>query len=481
MAPDETFFDIGTPKRIHLMGVGGAGMSGLALLLHAMGHDVSGCDVENTFYLEKVRRDGVDVVMDHHKKHLDDFSPELIVHTSAIARDHPELIEAKRRGIVVARRAEILRLIFNERQGIGIAGTHGKTTTSSMVSLILERAGFRPTVAIGGELSDIGCNAKLGDGPHMVAELDESDGSFELFSPSVSVVTNIDWDHIDHYPTFDSVREAFGRFLAGRKPDTPCIVCAEDPGVHSLLETAPDGTVVRYGWGTGWEWGAVDVRHQAGGGVLYTLCRDGTPLCEVALGVSGDHNVLNSLAAIAAAAWVGVPMRDILSAMRAFTGAKRRLQFVGECADVVIYDDYGHHPREIEATMRAVAQSFPDRPMLVAFQPHRYTRTEALYRDFARVLQNAQRTFLLPIYAADELPMPGVSSFLIAEEMEDIGKREVVVCGDFSETAALVAEEARPGDVILTLGAGNIDVLSRMILEGLRKKTPVSDAAAVGA
>jgi len=222
----ETFIDINKHMNIHLMGIGGAGMSGLALLLHSMGHIVSGCDAENSFYVEKVRREGVDVSMGHHKAHLDLYKPELIIHTSAIAQDHPELIEAHKRGIAVARRAEILSLIFNSRFGVGVAGTHGKTTTSSMISLVAELAGLDPTVAIGGELSDIGCNAKLGKGEYMVAELDESDGSFGFFSPSVTVITNIDWDHVDHYPTYDSVLEAFDRFALGSKPGAHNYRCA---------------------------------------------------------------------------------------------------------------------------------------------------------------------------------------------------------------------------------------------------------------
>lgn len=476
MGADKAFIDIKTPKNIHLMGIGGAGMSGLALLLDSMGHIVSGCDMEDTFYLNRIRQQGIQVAKGHHREHLDAFSPDLIIHTSAIAQDHPELIEARRRGIIVARRAEILSIIFNSRKGVGVAGTHGKTTTSSMLSLIAERAGMKPTVAIGGELSDIGCNAKLGSGECMVAELDESDGSFELFSPNVSIITNVDWDHIDHYPTFDDVVSAFDRFADGRKPGAPLIVCAEDLGVQRLLANKGNEGVVTYGWGLGWDWGATDVRYKNGGGASYVANRRGVQLGRVVLKVSGDHNILNSLAALAASEHLGIPFETAAEALAIFKGAKRRLQYVGECNDVIVYDDYGHHPREIAATMTAISRAFPNRPVHVIFQPHRYTRTEALFGDFARALVDSQHVYLLPIYSADEPPIPGVSSFLIADELASAGRNNSLVCSDFQEAANLVCENVKPGEMILTIGAGNIDFLSKQILGTLQKRVSVSNA-----
>jgi UDP-N-acetylmuramate--alanine ligase len=476
----DAFIDIKKHMNIHLMGIGGAGMSGLALLLNAMGHTVSGCDSENSYYVELVRREGAEICMGHHKTHLDVYSPALIIHTSAIAQDHPELIEARRRGIKVARRAEVLSLIFNSRRGIGVAGTHGKTTTSSMISLIAEREGLDPTVALGGELSDIGCNAKLGDGEYMVAELDESDGSFELFSPEITVITNIDWDHVDHYPTYESVTEAFKRYANGRKPGSPIVVCGEDSGVQDLLKTDLSD-VVTYGWGLDWNWGAVDVRHLEGGGVRYVAMKDGLCVGEVSLRVSGEHNVLNSLAALAASERMGIGFESVRQSLGTFKGAKRRLQYVGDIGDVLIYDDYGHHPREVEATLAAVGRIFPRRPVHIVFQPHRYTRTQALYREFANVLRVAPRIYLLPIYSADETPMPGVSSFLIADELHSLGRPDAVVCGDFQEACEQIRGSVRSGDLVLTIGAGSIECLSRQILEGLGKRVQTQNAAAVGA
>jgi UDP-N-acetylmuramate--alanine ligase len=348
-----------------------------------------------------------------------------------------------------------------------------------MISLIAERAGIATTVAIGGELADIGCNAKLGGGEYMVAELDESDGSFELFSPIVTVVTNIDWDHVDHYPTHESVLDAFARFIEGRKPSTSLIICAEDPGVQKLLSSRDVRDVVTYGWGLGWNWGAMDVQHLNGGGVTYAALRDGKLIGKICLRVSGDHNVLNSLAALAASERMGIPFDIVCSSLGIFRGAKRRLQYVGEACDVLIYDDYGHHPSEIAATMAAIDRSFPGRPLHVVFQPHRYTRTEALYKDFARVLSYASRVYLLPIYSADEPPIAGVSSFLIADELTAIGRGDAAVCGDFTEASELISDCVKQGDMVLTVGAGNIEYLSREILNRLQKKASLTDAAAV--
>lgn len=480
MGAKRAFIDIKKKMRIHLMGIGGAGMSGLAHLLRALGHEVSGCDMENTFYLDKLRQNGIQIVMGHHREHLDVFKPDLIIHTSAIAQDHPELVEAHRRGIVVARRAEILSIIFNGRRGVGVAGTHGKTTTSSMISLIAERAGYKPSVAIGGEISDIGCNAKLGEGAYMVAELDESDGSFEFFSPEIAVITNIDWDHIDHYPSFDDVIDAFARFVRGRKGGAPLIVCAEDPGVQRLF-TGRHKNVITYGWGVGWSWGATDLCHQPGGGVIFQVNRKGEHAGEMRLKVSGEHNVLNALAALAAVDSMGISFDDAAAALGIFKGAKRRFQFIGEAGGVVIYDDYGHHPREVAATISAIGSAFQGRPLHVIFQPHRYTRTQALYADFARVLSVAANIYLLPIYSADETPISGVSSFLIAEELGVLGREEATVCGDFQEATDLVCERAHAGDLVLTIGAGSVEKLSKQVLNSLKRKAARTDVAAVGA
>lgn len=457
-------------KRVHLLGIGGAGMSGLALLLKELGYEVSGCDVARTCYTDKVEARSIDVTLGHHADHIDQYSPDLLVYSSAVAATNPEIVEARKRGLITARRAEVLSLLFNGRFGIGIAGTHGKTTTSSMISLVLERAGLNPTVAIGGELCDIGCNAKLGSGNIMVAELDESDGSFELFTPHIAVVTNIDWDHVDRYPDLDSVIDSFRRFLCNGQTDGRAVVCCEDPGVQRLLDHVTLNGLVTYGWGESWDWGATDVTHLMGGGVVFQLLRQGKPRGVVRLSVSGEHNVLNSLAAIAACELLGVDAMTSAKALRDFRGAKRRLQLVGKCGGIEIYDDYAHHPREVVATLTALRNIFPQRRLIVAFQPHRYSRTAAHVEGFAEALSLADVVVLSPIYPADETPIVGVDSVLIAKAMEVKGFNQVSLAQCMDEAGELVFNQIRTGDIFVTVGAGNIFKLGKRLLSSIRDK-----------
>ena len=461
------FVNIEKIKRAHLMGIGGAGMSGLAQLLKEMNIEVSGCDNVNSFYAEKISRQGVPIESGHHSDHLLRYNPDLLIFSSAISQNNPEIQAAYDKGILVAKRAEVLSGIFNVKRGVGVAGTHGKTTTSSMISLMAEIAGCAATVAIGGELSDIGCNAKLGLGEYMIAELDESDGSFELFSPSIAIITNIDWDHIDHYPSLTSVFDAFSRFASFRKEEAPLIVCAEDPGVCHLISAGKLQGVCTYGWGTGWDWGATEIQPIPGGGVTYLLHHQGKLKGEIKLRVSGEHNVLNSLAACAAAHFMGISFHDYQEALSRFTGAKRRLQHLGNFKDVDIYDDYGHHPNEIAATLAALEGIYPHRPKLVIFQPHRYSRTGALYREFASALCGADKIFLLPIYAADETPPPGVSSALISKAAEDMGHVSCQLCESFQDSIQKLYDSINDGDLVLTIGAGDVGTLGKRILEGM--------------
>lgn len=455
-------------KSIHLMGIGGAGMSGLALLLHQIGARVSGCDASQTSYLKNLQRQNIPIVIGHEAKHIDEFMPNILVYSSAIPQDHPEILKAWQQGISVARRAEVLSMIFNARRGVGVAGTHGKTTTSSMISLIATRAGLDPTVAIGGELADIGTNAKLGAGEFMTAELDESDRSFVYFHPEIAIVTNIDWDHRDHYMTFKSVTDAFYEFLMACKEGGRTILCMEDKGIQTLCEEYHmTGHIITYGWGTKWDWGATEVVHHAGGGVSYQLNHCGRLVGTVALAVSGEHNVLNSLAACAASFEMGVSFEDAQKALATFSGAKRRLQKMGEYGDILIYDDYGHHPNEICATLATVRKIFPSRRIVAIFQPHRFSRTAALYKEFASALSLADRAFILPIYGSDEQPIEGVSSKMIFDAASDDTRAHYELSGDFDDLVKSVCATARDGDIILTIGAGSVGTLGRKICETL--------------
>ena len=457
-------------KNIHLMGIGGAGMSGLAILLDQIGARVSGCDMIQTSYMKGLKKRNIPIEMGHDAKHIDDFTPNILVYSSAIPQDHSEILKAWQQGITVSRRAEVLSLIFNSRRGVGIAGTHGKTTTSSMISLIAELADIDPTVAIGGELADIGTNAKLGEGEYMVAELDESDRSFVYFHPEIAVVTNIDWDHRDHYMTFKSVTDAFAEFLAHRKEGGKNIICMEDPGVNTLCSDygISDG-VITYGWGTGWDWGATEVEHNAGGGVSYTLNMKGERIERMTLSVSGEHNVLNSLAACAAAHEMGIPIEKVKNALSVFKGAKRRLQKMGEVCDILVYDDYGHHPSEICATLSTVRKIFSKRRIVTVFQPHRFSRTAALYKEFADALSLADRAFILPVYGSDEMPIEGVSSKMIFDAASEDNRAHYELSGNFDDLVRSVCATARSGDVILTIGAGSVGTLGKKICETLEQ------------
>lgn len=456
-------------KRIHLMGIGGAGMSGLAILLDQLGSEVSGCDIYKTNYLDRILEREIPVEIGHESGHIDKYLPDILVYSSAIPQDHPEILKAWENGITVARRAEVLSAIFNSRRGVGISGTHGKTTTSSMVSLIAEMACINPTVAIGGELSDIGTNAKLGTGEFMVAELDESDRSFVYFHPEIAIITNIDWDHRDHYMTFKSVTDAFAEFLAHRKPGGKTIVCAEDDGVNQLINEYETGDgLLTYGWGTGWDWGATEVTHNLGGGVSYVLNQRGQRLGEITLAVSGEHNVLNSLAACAASYEMGLTFADVQRGLLSFHGAKRRLQEKGEARGVLIYDDYGHHPSEISATLTTVRKIFPERRIIAIFQPHRFSRTAALYKEFADALSLADKAFILPVYGSDELPIDGVSSQLILDAATASRRSHCELSENFELVVNSVCDGARDGDLILTIGAGSVGTLGKIIYERMK-------------
>lgn len=470
-------------RHIHLMGIGGAGMSGLALLLKELGYQISGCDMSSGCYTDKVQKAQIDFNIGHSPDHLIKFNPDLLVYSSAIPEENKELLAAFAAGIPVIKRAEMLGAIFDGRYGIGVTGTHGKTTTSSMIGLILSGAGLDPTVAIGGELCDIGCNARLGQGPHMVAELDESDGSFLNFHPTISVITNIDWDHVNYYPTLESVIDAFLAFSKNLNPGGVNVLCGEDPGVQRLMSAMGGGSnKITYGWGKKWDWGAMDIEYNRGGGVSFDILKAGRPLGRVSLSVSGDHNVLNSLAACIVADQLSVPFETVRELLNQFTGAKRRLQFKGGTGTIDVYDDYGHHPREVEATIKAVEHSFPGRKIFVIFQPHRYTRTAAMAGDFAKVLSRADKVVLLPIYSADEKPMKGVSSAMIGDCLVKSGHPCFFMAQSGRDAVDKALSVVDDGDIILTVGAGDVSEIGDMVVKGLEGRSAVQGTAvAVGA
>ncbi|NLL36812.1 MAG: UDP-N-acetylmuramate--L-alanine ligase [Fretibacterium sp.] len=454
-------------NRIHLMGIGGAGMSSLARLLSSMGYCVSGCDLARTSYLEGLESQGIECLLGHSSAHLKQFSPQLLVYSSAVPRDHEELVAASEQQIPIAGRGRALSWLFNAADGIGVAGAHGKTTTSSMIALLLQRAGLSPTLAIGAEVCDLGTNAALGEGRLFVAELDESDGSFEFFHPSVTVVTNVDWDHVNYFSSKEQVIEAFTRFVKGRKSGSPLIVCAEDEGVQSVLTRLPSASaseVIRCGWGKAWEWGAFDVEHLPGGGMLCRVCHQGQDLGRLRLAVSGEHNVLNALNACAVGAYLGVSFERAASALAGFKGARHRLQNLGQRDGVEVFDDYAHHPTEIEASLSALRGAYPGRRIIAVFQPHRYTRTAAFRDALALALEMADVVLLLPVYSAGEAPITGATSEAILERMK-CPKERFLHC-DEEAVCKRLESLLREGDLLLTLGAGSIAHLGPRFLAG---------------
>jgi len=450
------------------MGIGGAGMSALAKLLSDMGFKVDGCDCVRGDVLVKLEKLDIICELGHEAGHIEKFLPQLLIYSSAVDPNNEELVAARAKGIRTIGRGLALSRLFNAGYGIGVAGTHGKTTTSSMIGLILEHGGFSPTLVIGAEVCNMNLGARLGKGDLFVAEIDESDGSFEFFQPALTTVTNVDWDHVNYFHTHDDVIAAFTRFARARKPKAPLVICAEDDGSLSLIEKLrPDPCLVTCGWGRSFDWGAFDVTHKAGGGALFSVARGKEILGRLELAVSGDHNIMNALVACASGSLLGVPFDCMADAFRSFQGAKRRLEKIGEKkkgnGSIDVIDDYGHHPAEISASLAAMREIYPDRRLIVVFQPHRYTRTRVFYRQIASALKGGDLVFLLPIYSAGE-PSEDITSADISDIM-NLDGHETVLCDDQDDALIKLDSILRPGDVLMALGAGSISKLGKAYLQ----------------
>jgi UDP-N-acetylmuramate--alanine ligase len=446
----------GAPRAVHLVGVGGAGMSGLARLLLAGGHRVTGSDRSESATLEALRALGAEVWAGHDGARLG--RPDLVVASTAIRPSNPELVAARTLDIPVLGRAQLLALLMAGRLGIAVAGTHGKTTTTGMVVAILEVAGLDPSFAVGGDFKASGINAAAGRGPHFVAEADESDGSFLELAPTVAVVTNVEADHLDHWGDLASVQAAFRAFVGRLPADGTAVLCADDPGALELAGAAPC-RVVTYGLtdaaevrGSGLALGPWDAR--------FLVAADGERLGEVGLAVPGRHNVVNALGAIAAALAAGAPFEAAQSALAGFTGAARRFHLRAEVGGVTVVDDYAHNPPKVAATL-AAARLGPWKRVVAVFQPHLYSRTRLFADEFGRALAAADLVVVTDVYAAREDPEPGVDGALVAgaarRARPDL---DCVYEPDRAALAARVAALAQPGDLVLTLGAGDITTLA---------------------
>ncbi|GAV25749.1 UDP-N-acetylmuramate--L-alanine ligase [Carboxydothermus islandicus] len=434
-------------------------MSGLARILQAKGYRVSGSDLKETELTKKLRAEGITVYIGHREENLaSDVS--LVVVSTAVNQDNPELLKAQRLGIPVMHRGELLAKLMQEKKGIAVAGAHGKTTTSSMIAFVLEKEGFDPVIAVGGEIVDLGYNAKAGQGEYMIAEADESDGSFLKLLPYAAVITNIEADHLDYYQSFEEIKKAFKRFAENVRPEGFGVFCWDNLQVREMLK-GYNKRKFTYGFSPGSDFMLRDYREeqkQPVASIYYKNSFEG----ELRLKVPGKHNLLNAAAATVVLRNIGLSFKAISERLLDFSGAKRRFQILGERNGALIVDDYAHHPTEVEATLRA-AKLYKDREILVVFQPHRYTRTRFFYKDFARVLVDAEKVVLTGIYSAGETPIPGVSGEMIAEEMKKLG-RDPLYLESLDEVYNFLEQNLKPGLLVLLLGAGNINQVGYKLL-----------------
>jgi len=465
---------LGKTRRVHFIGIGGIGMSGIAELLVNLGYRVSGSDARRTDLTDRLAQLGITVHVGHAASHVG--NADVVVYSSAIRPDNPEMIDARQRHIPVIPRAEMLAELMRLRSGIAVAGAHGKTSTTSMVALVLEQAGLDPTAVIGGKLSAFGSNARLGRGEWMVVEADESDRSFLRLSPTLAVITNLDREHMDAYGSYADLESAFVEF-AGKVPFYGAVIaCADDAPLRAILPRLTRRTVT-YGIDhPEAQLVATDVVLEGFGSrcrlVLHDAHRagEGQVLGDLRLQVPGRHSVLNALAAVAVALELDVPFARMAEALAGFRGADRRFQRVGEVNGVVVVDDYGHHPTEIAAVLAAARAAQPTR-IVLAFQPHRFTRTRDLMPEFARTLATADAVVLTDIYPASEAPIPGVTIEALAAAIRAEHGTPVQVVPDLSALPSAVARLSRPGDLVITLGAGSIGGTAARVVVALSAMT----------
>ena len=439
-------------QHVHFVGLGGSGMSGIAEVLLNQGYRVSGSDLKLSPVTERLTGLGAVVREGHAAGNVGDA--HVVVTSTAVRADNPEVLEARRRGIPVIPRAEMLAELMRLKYGVAVAGSHGKTTTTSMVALVLDRGGFDPTVVVGGRLNVLGSGARLGRGDFMVVEADESDRSFLKLDPTVAVVTNIDREHLDTYRDLADVQEAFVGFVNKVPFYGAAVVCLDDGPVQDVLPRI-ERRVITYGQSPQAQLQARDVRLLPEGS-SYQVVRGGEALGSIELRVPGLHNVLNSLAAVAVGLDLEVPFETVREALLQFTGVDRRFQVRGEQGGVLVIDDYGHHPSEIRATLEALRGRAGERRTVVLFQPHRYTRTQHLWDDFCRAFHQADVLLLCDIYPASEEPIEGVTAEALARAIAERGHRHAAWAGDLAAATERLCAEVRPGDVVLTLGAGSV-------------------------
>ena len=453
-------------QHVHLVGIGGIGMSGIAEVLVNMGFRVSGSDLKRSSVTDRLQRLGVEFAEGHGAEHVGDA--HVVVCSTAVRNDNPEVLEARRRSIPVIPRAEMLaELMRLKPHTVAVAGSHGKTTTTSMIATVLGHAELDPTVVVGGVVGSFGSNARLGKSDLMVVEADESDRSFLMLTPTFAVVTNIDREHMDYYKDMTDVRECFANFVNKVPFYGAAVLCLDDPHVQAVIPEVVRRRIT-YGLSAQADISAREVRYDQDFGSRFTVRRGAEPVGEVNLRVPGLHNVYNALAAVAVGFELEVPFELIAKALGEFTGVNRRFQFKGEVNGVLVVDDYGHHPTEIKATLAAAKVGSRGRRMVVLFQPHRYSRTKDQMDEFARSFNNADVLLVTDIYAASEDPIEGVTAEAVVDAIKRYGHKNVRYAGSVEDAAEALMSEVSPGDMVITLGAGNVYRVGEKLLEMMK-------------
>ena len=466
-------------RHIHFVGLGGAGMSGIAEVLFNLGYRISGSDLADSATLRRLQGLGIQTCLGHAAAHID--GADAVVTSTAVTPDNPEVLAARGKKIPVVPRALMLAELMRLKQGIAIAGTHGKTTTTSLVTSVLAEAGLDPTFVIGGKLNSAGANAKLGSGDYIVVEADESDASFLNLLPVMAVVTNIDADHMETYGhDFGRLKKAFVDFLHRMPFYGTAVLCLDSPAVRDIVPevTCP---ITSYGFAEDAQVRAIDVRAQAGQMHFTVQRRNGVTLpdLEVVLNLAGEHNVLNALAAIAIAVELNIPDEAVLRALAHFKGVGRRFQRYGELpakdgGQFTLIDDYGHHPVEMAATLAAARGAFPGRRLVLAFQPHRYTRTRDCFEDFVKVIGGADAVLLTEVYAAGEAPIVAADGRALARSLRVAGRVEPVFVDEVAALPQAVADLVQDGDVVLCMGAGTIGAVAGKVVDLLQNSELVA-------